>query len=1324
MNKQSKKGQPSGLLWNGDPRLDLAKQVLNSDDNWLNKIETEFVKSSISRRQLNSLIRWSIAGIILALLLSLLGYIWYQLQLSQLREQAARSENLVENDNPVDGLALAIQAIGNNYSTPLVSHSILPDVKFALSNAVQTVRETNRFQGDTGVPLTAVAFSPDGNMIVTGAANGKITLWNTTAGKLREFSCLSDSFQARSQNSDEQETSGSGSSQLENSCPDNSSQAITAIAFSRDGQQILSGRHDGKVQLWDLQGNSQEMWEHSRSVESVVFLAGNKIISSSGDGSIYIGNSGQNSARYKSLKDADVKYPNYIGNFVTVSQDGEKIAVVRDDEILLGNSQSNTLTLLKETEQQGTENPVDTRGFKSRCSVEFLDDQTLLIGQGSCADMEGSVSKFNYEVQKWELGNNNTISPNETVLVDDTAIESVTGRGGAIASDGSNNSIQIDKGNYEFILSGHTADVNRVVFNPTNPNQIVSVSDDSTIRFWDISDRFQDIHYQDLRFKGQDVEFQVNPANDFVTSTAFSPNGDYFAIGRGDTVMLFDAQGQLAELPFEAHTDDPTAEVTAVAFSPDGKTIASGRNDNAVHLWDLAGNHLHTFEGYRCEGDQKNLPDITAVAFSPDEKTIAFSQTIVSESEICKKHLVQLWNLEEKRLLHTLEGHEGVITTLAFSPDGKIVASGSKDRTARLWNVNTGEFKEEFEEHKGTVNSVVFRPKSNSRLGKLLGKPDSMIISGSEDRTIRFWDLQGKPTGIEVLQNAHSSGVKSVLFRDENTIVSTSDDQTIKFWNLDGSLATQPLTNRTDMPEFSSPVNMAEVTESPHVTLAFNPNTSTLLTSINGSRGRGSYIRLFEDLNDWQDLLQSACQQLSQHNWLMQSETTEAQDARGTCEKLAEDFSHEQSYSPVISAGDNNLILTTSDKQSAVEAIASGNFSTAEDKLKASLDTKLNDPEARVYFNNARIANQEHHTIAVSLPITTNPNAALEILRGVAQAQEVHNKEIRNNKTNNIPIKVLIADDHNDPEIAQAIAQQLADDPNILGVVGHYSSGVTTAAADVYKQEGLVAISAVSTSVGKLPNSLGDYVFRTVPNDRDAAESLAAHMLKELRKTKAAVFYNSESEYSDSLYSAFESAIEAENGQVIEDIDLSKPNAADLIPTDAEVIALFPSPSVQDQALEVIRANQRKLPILAGDDMYGTTVLETAGEQATSMVVAVPWHIDAHSDAPFVDTACRLWKAKINWRTAMAYDATKALIAAIKQSPIREGVAAAIRSDNFAAVGATEPVKFSAGERDAGSIQLVKIVESNPGDPSYSGYDYAFTPEPLPRNQGQSSACN
>lgn len=165
-----------------------------------------------------------------------------------------------------------------------------------------------------------------------------------------------------------------------------------------------------------------------------------------------------------------------------------------------------------------------------------------------------------------------------------------------------------------------------------------------------------------------------------------------------------------------------------------------------------------------------------------------------------------------------------------------------------------------------------------------------------------------------------------------------------------------------------------------------------------------------------------------------------------------------------LSQGEKILIpqAITPAKEMAVAAFARGNYQDAAYLFETSLEAEANDPEALIYLNNARIGRGKSYSIAVSIPIGSDVNAAQEILRGVAQAQD---RIDRAGGINSLPLKVHIVNDDNDPAIAKQVAQSLGKDRSILGVVGHYASDVTLATASIYEANKLVAISPVSTSV-------------------------------------------------------------------------------------------------------------------------------------------------------------------------------------------------------------------------------------------------------------------
>ncbi|MEH2197027.1 ABC transporter substrate-binding protein [Nostoc sp.] len=406
-----------------------------------------------------------------------------------------------------------------------------------------------------------------------------------------------------------------------------------------------------------------------------------------------------------------------------------------------------------------------------------------------------------------------------------------------------------------------------------------------------------------------------------------------------------------------------------------------------------------------------------------------------------------------------------------------------------------------------------------------------------------------------------------------------------------------------------------------------------------------------------------------------------------------------------ISFGEKTLTpgAVSAEKKEGVQAIAAKSYDRAIANFTAALKLNPNDPETLIFLNNARIRSKSY-TIVASVPFGTDPNAALEILRGIAQAQNQVNSS---GGIKGVPLRVGIANDDDNPEIAKQIASSLVTNSEVLGVVGPNTSDSTLAAGTIYNSGQLVAISPTSTSV-KISN-FSRYVFRTVPSDFMAARSLANYMVRTLQKKNAVVFFNSQSNYSQSLKSEFVSSVSLEGGQVSSEFDLSKADFSAAKSVEqatkqgAEVLMLAANTQTLDKALQVVQINQKRLTLLAGDDVYTAKTLEIGREQAVGMVLAVSWHIDGDRKSDFPQKSRQLWGADVSWRSALSYDATVALIAALKLNPTRSGVQQALASSDFSTTGASGTIRFLAsGDRNA-PVQLVKIV---PGSRSGTGYDF------------------
>ncbi len=391
-------------------------------------------------------------------------------------------------------------------------------------------------------------------------------------------------------------------------------------------------------------------------------------------------------------------------------------------------------------------------------------------------------------------------------------------------------------------------------------------------------------------------------------------------------------------------------------------------------------------------------------------------------------------------------------------------------------------------------------------------------------------------------------------------------------------------------------------------------------------------------------------------------------------------------------------------KQEATDQIAAGNLKQATTLLEKARRANIADPETLIYLNNARIGQQKFYTVAVVVPLSTQPGSSAEVLQGVAQAQNQVNQA---GGINGVQLKVAIATDNSELDVARQVAKALVDDPAVLGVIGHGSSDTTLAAGKIYQSGELVAISPVSSAVEL--SGFSPYLFRTMPSDQLPAKQLGNYMVTQLKKRKVAVFFNSASAYSRSLKDEFSKALfYGDRGQVIDAIDLSKPDFNPVESVDqaihkgAQVIMLAPNNEFFDRALLVINANQNRLPLLAGDALYSPKTLQIGGKPAAGMVLAVPSYQVEISKSAFQKQAKTLWGSPVRWRTVLAYDATEALIGALQHTPTRNGIRRSLASPDFSVMGAIHPVKFSeSGDRPI-DLELVKVMAER------SGHQYEF----------------
>ncbi|KAL5639390.1 hypothetical protein ACGC1H_006784 [Rhizoctonia solani] len=292
----------------------------------------------------------------------------------------------------------------------------------------------------------------------------------------------------------------------------------------------------------------------------------------------------------------------------------------------------------------------------------------------------------------------------------------------------------------------HNDKVTSVAFSP-NGKHLASGSLDRTIRVWDPLSG---------EFSGGPFEGHIGPIN----SIAFSPDSTRIASGSSDgTIRLWDPrQGTLSDDVLKSHSD----AVSSVAFSPSGQHIASCSYDGTVRLWDVCDN-LPVAGGASLGSHDKK---VTSLAFSSDGARVVTGSV---------DRTARVWDIHHANMTPVIfKEHDGAIWSVTFSPDDSFVAStgGSGDDTIRLWNSSTGaSISAPLMGHTDEVLSVAISPDGTN------------LTSGSRDKTLRVWDLKSKEL-LRVLEG-HTRTVWSVVYsRDGTKLASSSSDGTILVWGL------------------------------------------------------------------------------------------------------------------------------------------------------------------------------------------------------------------------------------------------------------------------------------------------------------------------------------------------------------------------------------------------------------------------------------------------------------------------------------------------------------------------------------------------------------
>ncbi len=587
------------------------------------------------------------------------------------------------------------------------------------------------FEGHTD-NIWSVRFSPNGNILASASDDGTVKLWNVKDGSLIKTISAHPNTWVRSISfsSDSKLLASSGSKgwvKLWNVKDGTLVEAIRAhksdvtyVQFSPDGKLLASASFDTTVKLWNVENHSQldekvKFEGHKNEVRSVSFSPdGKTLASSSADGTVKLWN----------IEDGK-ENNTLVGHRSTVWS----VSFSDNGKLLVSSGNDGTLQVwnVKDPNNQ----PQTFNGHFGRVnSVTFNPkDNNMLASAGNDGKIRlwyvisnhskyaidqsprhrVTVSPRQSSVANLEGNDINSKEP-KTLAADNGRVRSVSFSpdGKCLAAGYEKEIIKIcdvEHGSLITTLPPQGNEVWRVRFS-RDGKLLATASRDGIVKLWNVENWTEE-------------KYTLKAHNKWVRDIAFSPDSKLLASASNDgTVKLWRVEDGELWQNFQGHA----GSVWGVKFSPDGQTLATVSLDRTLKLWNVKnGKLLKTFDGETIY--------LTSVSFSPDGKLLAAGS---GEST------VKLWNIADGKNIRTIKGHGVWVRDVSFSPDGKTLATASYDRTVKLWNVDkllniendTNETLEQtLKGHVDGVETVSFSPD-----GKL-------IASGSKDGNIKLWNL-------------------------------------------------------------------------------------------------------------------------------------------------------------------------------------------------------------------------------------------------------------------------------------------------------------------------------------------------------------------------------------------------------------------------------------------------------------------------------------------------------------------------------------------------------------------------------------------------------
>lgn len=520
--------------------------------------------------------------------------------------------------------------------------------------------------------VNSIAFSPNGNNLASGSSGNTILVWNVEEGEvITTLKGHTDEIYSLAFSPDGNILVSGGEDELikiwnlkDPKTPitiPGHIDGVTSIAISPDGNLLASsGRSVHRISLWNLKNGEfiKFLLGHTKDINSIAFMSdGTTLVSGSDDGTI----------RFWNTKEGN-QLKTYDGISAILSPDGNRFAsYTSDGYIRIWDIQSGNLLC---STKSATENVYDMMFSPDGRTITTSTGSEIHFWNVETGHLIDTISDYSQGTNSIKYSHNGQtlVSVDDYIKIWDITeykykkTLSIEASASSICISPDNETLVI--GDYDnliylwdmrtdrnkIILKGHTDGIASVAFSPDG-KKLASSSWDDSIRLWDSITGEHITTVTEEAFNCRIIEF--------------SKDGKSLVFVDRDSSIIF---WNLDTWNIEKEIDLEPNYPYSMALSHDGKTLAIGYNNEEVHLLDVSTNEV--LRTIHTTGRTEKLD------FSPDGKILAG----------CGRE-VYLWDVKTGKLIDTLTGHINQVYTIAFSPDGKTLASGGWDSTIIIWEI-------------------------------------------------------------------------------------------------------------------------------------------------------------------------------------------------------------------------------------------------------------------------------------------------------------------------------------------------------------------------------------------------------------------------------------------------------------------------------------------------------------------------------------------------------------------------------------------------------------------------------------------------------------